>query len=165
MPPDELQHAYGGTITFHSNLSLEQKDRLMQLLTIKLSQHLRHSVNSRYEIVLVKEYHKVDGQDDHEAPHYHFILYTHFKLAYHRAKAIENMLKDNYGRSQFYLMTKLKRQSYERYINKDIEKNKEILGYEHIWRFEIGPLIDRPRREHDRAYLIYDSDELLGEYD
>lgn len=167
MPFSELGNSYCGTITFDSNLSYEQKQILIQLLTYKLSKYLRHTKNSMYQLVLVREYHKVQDQitkeqlDDPEAPHYHFILYSKFKLSYHRASSIQSMLRDEFGRSQFFLMTTLKRVNYELYIQKDLEKNKNIYGYDHMEMYDIGPICDRPKIESSKDYLIYDSEDDL----
>lgn len=145
MPISVLPYAYGGTITFHSFFTYQQKQRQIEYLTLFLSNSLRHSINSKYELYLVREYHKVKNEltgemeDDDESPHYHFILYSKYYIAISRVKQILTDLQLNWGRSQFYLMSTLKRVNYELYIQKDLQKNLEVFGYEHFKMFEIGP--------------------------
>lgn len=131
--------AYGGTITFHSYYLLEHKEKLIKEFTKDLSQSLRHSQSSRYLLQITREYHKVQGQDDYESPHYHFILYSRFKIAISRVIGIQKLLREKYGRSQFMHYTKLKTLQWKEYIMKDVERLTKELGTQHYNETEIGP--------------------------
>lgn len=124
--------AYGGTVTFNPNFSLENKNRLIKEFDNVIAQHLSYKGDYYYRIAVAREYHKVKLQEegiqpDYEAPHLHFILYTQKPIAKYRVSAINEVLRLRYGRSQFYRMTSLKTIQYEQYIYKEVEKNDEVI--------------------------------------
>lgn len=106
--PAEHNISYGGTITFHSHYSLEQKTYYIDNFIRIIQTHLLFNENSEYFIEISKEYHKVENQDDLEAPHLHFIITSYNPIAPIRIRAICKMLQELYGRSQFYRMTAMK---------------------------------------------------------
>lgn len=124
---------YGGTITFKPDYSLEQKERYINDFTKLLKPFLLYGGGTEYYIKISKEYHKVDGQDDFEAPHLHFVLYTTKALSPLRVRSITRFFNDVYGRSQFYRMTTLKTMSYCRYIQKDSERLFKATGKSHYY--------------------------------
>lgn len=150
------EFAYGGTITFDPNTLLEDKEKLIQQLPNRLSQHLSHKTN-RYYLCVSREYHKVDGEDDLEAPHLHFIVYSDGKIPKYRVSAINEMLKIVYGRSNFYMMTTLKTKSYSKYILKDCERLLELTGKSHYYETNLEEFID----EYDFIETVFDLDEDL----
>lgn len=113
---------YGGTITFDTNYCIKVKNGFIENFTNWLKEYLIFNKRSEYYIKVAKEFHKVDGIDDYEAPHIHFILYSKVTLSPMRVRAILKALTVYAGRSQFYRMTELKAQSYARYIQKDVGK-------------------------------------------
>lgn len=132
---------YGGTVTFNSNYSLEKKNKLIMDFQDMLSQHLSHKAGRTYNIKVSKEYHKVEGENDPEAPHLHFILIADRLLANYRVRAISEFLKDKCGRSQFYRMTTMKYNSYSKYILKDVESNNEEFKQSHYYEGVLSPPI------------------------
>lgn len=143
--------SYGGTLTFNPNYSIERKRKLIDEFPKRLASHLNYNVRVKmedgqrqiiipdvnYYLAVAIEYHKVDGEDDLEAPHIHFILYSEKVLPMYRVRAISAMLKEVYGRSQFYRMTEMKTASYSRYILKDSDRLTEKLGYPHYYEMNL----------------------------
>lgn len=133
MPNSPAQ--YGGTITFDSNMSLERKWHRINNIHNMLSEYLSFKGDKEYYLKYTVEYHKVEGRNDPEAPHVHFILYSSSVLPNYRLRSINEMLKKTCGRSQFYRMTSMKLASYEKYIQKDVESSD--LEFQRPHSFEI----------------------------
>lgn len=156
----DAYYAYEGTITFDSSFDLPIKERKMEQLVPRISQCVRHSMNTDYKLYIVREYHKLhkgnNAPDDPEAPHYHLIMYSKYRLAVSRVKGIYNMLREYYGRCQFHIMTTMRRAHWWEYINKDVNKNDELYGFQHAMWIDIGPIMTcKPR---NRDYYYSDSD-------
>lgn len=116
---------YGGTLTFDSNLNIDQKLKIINDFPFLLSKNLRHFTTSEYYLKYSIEYHKVGIESDPEAPHIHFILTTSKQLPGIWFRNVQSFLKE-IGRSQFYLMTMMKNKQYTTYIQKDVEENNRM---------------------------------------
>lgn len=150
----EILFYYGGTITFDSNYGLERKNKLIDNFHRALADHLCF-VNNEYYLVVTKEYHKVDGKDDFDAPHLHFTLTSQRQIPKYRVNSILRFLNSAYGRSQFHRMTKMKYISYLSYINKDCDRLLELTGQSHS--------VERMLYEDfNNAYIV---DDLIGYYE
>lgn len=125
---------YGGTITFDTNFNIGKKEKLISEFHKQLSRHLdfRKDTNE-YQLIVTREYHKVDNQDDYEAPHLHFILISTRQLPKYRVTAVNEFFRHFYGRSQFYRMTTMKYHSYRKYIQKDCERLQKELSKPHYF--------------------------------
>lgn len=161
MPESEFQGypSYEGTITFDSAYDFEVKEKKIQFLTSIISQCLRHTKNSYYVLKVVREYHRVcqgSEERDPESPHYHFILYSKFKLSVCRVRAIYNSLREYYGRCQFHMLTTLRKQHWEQYIMKDVEHNNQWLGFDHVNLCVIGPMLTCKPRSTQRYCEVLD---------
>lgn len=122
---------YVGTVTFHSNKGLEEKQQLIDKFPSFLGQNLPFYKQSEYYLKFSIEYHKVEGMDDPEAPHIHFMLYSKLGLKNMWYNNVQHSLKDVYGRSQFFRATQLKAKSWEVYMNKDWERLDKMYGIPH----------------------------------
>lgn len=127
---------YLGTITFNGNTTPDRKLQKIDVFPSFLSSYLDFK-RSTYTLDYSIEYHKVGNDDDFEAPHIHFILYADRQLPGYRYKAILNALCDKYGRSQFYIATKLKAVQYANYIQKDNVRLKDLTGQDHFFTLEL----------------------------
>lgn len=148
-------YIYIGTVTFNGNLTFEKKKKLINSFPDFLSEYLRHTETSEHRLVYTIEYHKVcpgSKEDDYEAPHVHFILYSNYQIPGYAYRAVLKALKDYYGRSQMSLATSAKYIQWKNYIDKDVQKNNEILQFEH--KFEI--LLTKPKKND--FYLEFDDD-------
>lgn len=129
---------YCGTITFNSNYTLEKKIKKIQSLKNLLENNLPFRGNRKYLLQYSIEYHKVkiggEEIDDPEAPHVHLIILTNKILPKMWVGNVLEVLK-RMGRSQFYLMTKLKFIQWNQYIRKDVLKNNgdDTLPFEEHW--------------------------------
>jgi len=94
----------------------------------------------------------VDNQDDLEAPHLHFILYSTHGICKERYMGIQKMLRDRCGRSQFYKMTTMKTNDYYRYIQKDSQRLYDTLGISHYFEMNL---------EKEWQTLVWDEDIFL----
>lgn len=128
---------YIGTITFDPNLDTDKKNEKIEKFPKLLSQYLNWKGDRRYYLAVAKEYHKVDGQDDFDAPHLHFILYCESKLPAYRVRAIQSLLRDTCGRSTFHRATPLKTASYAQYIQKDFDRLLNITGIPHYFEMNL----------------------------
>lgn len=164
-------HAYEGTITFDSAYDYDIKQKKIEQLSMIFSKCLRHTLNSDYKMLLVREYHKVSKGsiiDDPESPHYHLIFYSKYKLSVTRLRGIYNTIRDYYGRCQFHKLTTLRYQHWYEYINKDVKKNNELYGFEHAVTIDIGPLCScldlQPwEREYYKQNKNYIEDEEISD--
>lgn len=124
--------AFIGTVTFNSYLTYETKCELIKEFPKFMSSYLLHNNRSNYQLHYTVEYHKVDNEDDPEAPHIHYILYTNTVMSRLRWTSLVKALQQFYGRSQLILATERKLNHYRQYILKDVEKNKDVPApYEH----------------------------------
>lgn len=133
---------YIGTVTFDPNYCLGKKNKLIEELPMRLSKHLRHNKSSEFFMKWCKEYHKVEGEDDFEAPHIHFVLEAKRVLSKCYVNAIYEMLKFYYGRSSFSRATTMRANAYERYIKKDCDRLYEETGQPHYWEMYLEPVIE-----------------------
>jgi len=128
---------YGGTITFSSDKDVHDKvriiDKIPKLFSKLLPHNLQQPSKTQYYLTYSIEYHKVAGENDPEAPHVHFILYSHKKLPRYIMMKVEHNFKNMIGRFQFYILTTLKYHQYYDYIRKDIEDNNRIFQKEHFY--------------------------------
>lgn len=133
---------YGSTVTFHSHYDYMQKRRLIENLPKYLIEFIRPTT-SGYTLRISIEYHKVENKDDYEAPHVHFILETPKRLPKYIFTPLLKYLSERCGRTQLFLMTDMKRESYEKYIQKDKVRLKEELGWEHYYELVLTT-VDHP---------------------
>lgn len=122
---------YSGTITFEPCYSLRQKEKLINRFISQLGFYLHYRSNARCSIELIKEYHKTDGQDDPERPHYHFVLSATHLVSKLRFRAIRKWMKEDFGICQFGLLTTMGLRKWQSYINKDVSKNEALYGLPH----------------------------------
>lgn len=120
-----IQNHYIGTLTFAPHLTLERKLKKIQQFPSMFKDFLCRNkfYDNVHELAYSIEYHKVGTEDDPEAPHVHFIYTTTSYLAKFRFNAITAFFREEYGRSQFFLATKLKMVQWKQYMIKDVEKN------------------------------------------
>lgn len=147
--------AYGGTITFDSNMSIDKKEQKIYEFPVALSNLLGYSKtgDTRYYLAVAREYHKVDGEPDPDAPHLHFILYSQHVLPMYRVRAINNLFRESYGRSQFYRMTPMKTVSYAKYIQKEVNANDVLFNKPHYYEMNL----EQPFNDYEHE-LIEDLD-------
>lgn len=124
---------YIGTVTFNSYHDTDKKWVLVKKFPELFSQHLRHSLDTEYILIHTIEYHKVGNEDDPEAPHIHFILESNRKIGKCYFNGITKMFQQIYGRTQFYLATKLKLRQWATYIVKDVQKNDTMHNTKHYY--------------------------------
>lgn len=149
----EVWYAYGGTVTFQPYFTFEKKVSIIKGFKQMFENLLWGSTNDYYLSYTI-EYHKVEQQDDLQAPHIHFILYCNKPINKMYFRFILDGLK-KIGRSQFYLMTNLKRIQYENYIKKDLDKNN-LLNTQQGYYHEVETWLT-PRNtlwgEHEEEYI------------
>jgi hypothetical protein len=68
------------------------------------------------------EYHKVDGIDDLEAPHVHFMIWIERPYNDRDYRAVLAYLSTYYGKCQYYCATGLRANAYLKYMQKDRKK-------------------------------------------
>lgn len=143
----DFQMYYVGTVTFDPLLDLRKKQTLIESFSVAISSHLHFSNDDsyRYYLSVAKEYHKVGTQDDLEAPHIHFTLQATKSISSHRYRAIQKMLKDVCGRSQFFKATTLKFKDYSNYILKDCDRLYALTGESHYYEMNL----ERPPIDYD----------------
>jgi hypothetical protein len=142
------EYTYGGTLTFNSNMEMEDKFKIIEMFPQIISGQLYHTLNSEYYLRYTIEYHKVDHQPDPEAPHVHFIILSNRGLHNTRVRSIRLTL-DEIGRSQFYRMTRLKYQSYLNYIQKEVEWNDAHFNRYHDFELRLEKPEQDPYYELD----------------
>lgn len=133
-------YQYGGTITFAPHRDFNNKSAIINIFhNITFDTIQRNIPNETWGSIQLAlqftiEYHKVENKDDYEAPHIHFILSTPRKLS----KDIFNILLDRYktiGRSQLYLLTSSRFNTYSQYIYKDTAQLEQLLHKPHHFQF------------------------------
>lgn len=154
--PKKNMATYIGTVTFDSNYSLEQKDKLIEELPMRLSKHLRHHNSSEYYMKWCREYHKVEGQDDFEAPHIHFMIESRRVINKCYVNSIREMLKCYYGRSDFSRATTMRANAYERYMQKDCDRLLQQTKKSHYWEMFLEPVIEKNMTDDDSDYSDYE---------
>lgn len=127
---------YIGTITFKSEYDYKRKCKLIDTFYSRLAPYLDYKKSKEHFLEYSIEYHKVENQDDPEAPHIHFILYTPY-LPNYRYNAILSMFRDYYGRAQLINATTLKLRQWEKYLLKDVEQNEKLYNFKHYFKYHL----------------------------
>lgn len=116
----DFKHCMAGTLTFNSYYTLRQKTNRLKTIVPDFQQNVCFFRNFNMEWMI--EYHKVDGEDDLEAPHVHFMVWIERPYQEREYRAVLAYLSKRYGRSQFFSCTGKKSKSYYKYMQKDREK-------------------------------------------
>jgi len=128
-------YRYIGTITFNGNYELASKMKIISNLETIFQRQLDYSGNEirHFDFEYTIEYHKVENQDDYEAPHIHFSLLCQKKLSKIKYENLLYRLKQ-IGRSQLYLATSTKYVNWKSYMLKDVKTNETKFNTPHHFK-------------------------------
>lgn len=124
---------YGGTITFAGHWTdTERKLKcITKIFPTIFPQYIPDYYKAKLKFTI--EYHKVEQEDDPDAPHAHFILSTLKPINQGALQNILYHLQRTIGRSQLYYLTPKKYTSYSQYILKDVKTNEHKYKFPHYY--------------------------------